>query len=105
MSKQFRFTFVYDRHEQSVLTTLAGRLNRSRSDTVRLLIMEAARGLTVPDVPITSGFIPEASATMPLSTESLLGLHNQETSLVAESLATYATNEATGTTQEGVTAQ
>lgn len=38
-----RFTFLCDRQERQLLATVAKQLRRSQSDTIRLLIHEAAR--------------------------------------------------------------
>jgi len=105
VSKQFRFTFVCDGQERSVLTALASRMHRSRSDAVRLLIMEAARGLKDDKLLTLPGFIPEAQATMPIRTESVLETNDQDISTAVRSLPTQAAGEITGATLEGVTAQ
>lgn len=45
MARQKTFTFRVSRDERRMLESLAQRLERSKSDAVRLLIREAAREL------------------------------------------------------------
>jgi hypothetical protein len=45
MARYDRFTFLCNKKERHILVALAARLQRSQSDTVRLLIREAAREL------------------------------------------------------------
>jgi hypothetical protein len=46
MPRLERFTFVVDQRERAAIATLAKRLNRSQSDAVRVVVLEAARKLT-----------------------------------------------------------
>jgi hypothetical protein len=46
MARLERFTFVLDRQEKSLIAALAERMQRSQSDAVRYLVLNAARQLT-----------------------------------------------------------
>jgi hypothetical protein len=45
MARFERFTFLVNKKERELITTLAERLNRSQSDAVRLVVTEAAKSL------------------------------------------------------------
>jgi len=45
MRKEIRFTFLVDDEERELIRKIAERLNRSQSDAVRLIVVNAARGL------------------------------------------------------------
>jgi hypothetical protein len=45
MARDERFTFLIDRDERQMITALAQRLRRTESDTVRFVVLEAARAL------------------------------------------------------------
>ena len=47
MKKEFRFTFLCTEEERTVLYHLSNSLNRTKSDTIRWLIREAAKGLGI----------------------------------------------------------
>ena len=47
MIRQFKFSFVLDQIEQMQLATIAASMQRTRSDCMRFLIREAARGLHI----------------------------------------------------------
>lgn len=52
MPRYVRFTFLVNPDERRTLDTLASRLQRSRSDTVRFLIRSASTGtVELPTVP------------------------------------------------------
>jgi hypothetical protein len=46
MSRVERFTFLCNDQERQAIAELANRLQRSRSDAVRFVVVEAARQLT-----------------------------------------------------------
>ena len=45
MARDERFTFLLDRDERQMIAALAQRLRRTESDTVRFVVLEAARVL------------------------------------------------------------
>ncbi len=45
MARDERFTFLIDRDERRMISTLAQRLRRTESDAVRFVVLEAARAL------------------------------------------------------------
>ena len=46
MARYIRFTFLCTNQERKVITDLANNLQRSQSDAVRYVVIEAARQLT-----------------------------------------------------------
>jgi hypothetical protein len=54
MARYERFTFLCDEIERRAIADLAARLQRSQSDAVRFVVIEAAKQLTQTDIaPIT----------------------------------------------------
>lgn len=49
MARYSRFSFLCDVNERQAITDLAARLQRSQSDAVRFVVIEAARQLTQAD--------------------------------------------------------
>jgi hypothetical protein len=49
MARYERFTFLCDINERRAIAVLAARLQRSQSDAVRFVVIEAARQLTQAD--------------------------------------------------------
>jgi hypothetical protein len=55
MARYERFTFLCDASERRAIADLAARLQRSQSDAVRFVVIEAAKQLTQADsVPVSS---------------------------------------------------
>jgi hypothetical protein len=50
MARDERFTFLCDANERRAITDLAAKLQRSQSDAVRFVVIEAAKQLTQPSV-------------------------------------------------------
>ena len=63
MARYERFTFLCDTNERRAIADLAARLQRSQSDAVRFVVIEAAKQLTqadpapVPEDPKQEGVI------------------------------------------------
>lgn len=53
MARYERFTFLCDPNERRAIADLAIRLQRSQSDAVRFVVIEAAKQLTQDPAPIT----------------------------------------------------
>lgn len=49
MARNQRFTFLCNQHERELIENLAQRLQRTQSDTIRLLVREAAQQLPTVD--------------------------------------------------------
>jgi uncharacterized protein (DUF1778 family) len=49
MSRDERFTFLVNRDERELISALAEHLQRSQSDAVRFVIVNAIRGLLDPE--------------------------------------------------------
>lgn len=55
MARYERFTFLCDTNERRAIADLAARLQRSQSDAVRFVVIEAAKQLTQADpVPLAA---------------------------------------------------